>query len=103
MGTVSFLIRSPSAAEYTATTSELPTLHESPVKSAGKPAAVTPVVAAVAAVTGAVAVAGGAARGAVAAGPLHPVAMRNNPAASSTPGARTRPATIAPPSYPPGL
>ena len=43
--------------EYTATTSELPTAHESPMKSAGKPATVTPVVAGVVVAT----VAGGAA------------------------------------------
>ena len=75
------------------------------MKSAGKPAAVTPVAAGVVVitVTGVAAVAGGAARGAVAVEPLHPVAMRNNPAASIAPAARTRPATIASPSYPPDL
>ena len=89
MGTVSVLIRWPPVAEYTATTSMVPTPGETPTKSAGRPAAVTP----------AVVVAGGTPRGAVAAGPLHPVARRNNPAASITPGPRTRPAIIAPPSY----
>ena len=101
MGTVSVLIRWLSAAEYTAATAMTGVVaRETPMKSAGKPA-VTPAVAGVLVITVTGAVAGGAARGAVAAEPPHPVAMRNNPAASMAPAARTEPATIAPPSYPP--
>ena len=98
MGTVSFLIRWPSVAEYTATTAMTGVVaHETPMKSAGKPAAVTLAVAGMVVIT----VAGGAEREAVAVEPLHPVAMRNNPPASIAPAARTRTATIVSPSYPP--